>query len=261
MMQAQDLPQHLAAPLRTIASKLNVSAELHAADYIFRWLYDNPAKPDKVAVLREYLEGGAHTAQLVTDLIGQFRASATPFKMLEFASGYGRVTRHWCNVLPAADVLACDIHQQAVSFLRDLGLRASMSSSVPEDLELGETFDVVFALSFFTHMPRATWGRWLQALASRLRPSGLLIFTTHGLASLPHMGLKSLDKDGYWFGSFSEQKDLSTAEYGATATSFDFVYQHLSHCRLALRYFREAGMGYQDLFVAAPCQDAVRTAG
>jgi SAM-dependent methyltransferase len=200
--------------LQAIASSLNVSPRVHDADYIFRWILDGPVKMDALAVAREYLEGGAQTAGLIRDLIGNFRSTTAPFTMLEFASGYGRVTRHWGNAIPAASVVACDIHEQAVSFLRELGLHASVSSPVPEELGVGETFDVVFALSFFTHMPRATWGRWLQALASRLTPSGLLIFTTHGLASLPHMGVTSLDKDGYWFGSFSEQKDLSTAEYG-----------------------------------------------
>jgi SAM-dependent methyltransferase len=247
--------------LQAIASSLNVSPRVHDADYIFRWILDGPVKMDALAVAREYLEGGAQTAGLIRDLIGNFRSTTAPFTMLEFASGYGRVTRHWGNAIPAASVVACDIHEQAVSFLRELGLHASVSCPVPEELGVVETFDVVVALSFFKHMPRATRGRWLQALASRLTPSGLLIFTTHGLASLPHMGVTSLDKDGYWFGSFSEQKDLSTAEYGVTATSFDFVYRQFSHCRLALRYFREAGMGYQDLYVAAPCPGTVRTAG
>ncbi len=251
----QNFQDRQAEALRTVASSLNVSPRVHDADYIFQWLRDSPAKMDALAVAREYLDGGAQTAGLVRDLIGNFRSTTAPFTMLEFASGYGRVTRHWANAIPAAGVVACDIHEEAVFFLRELGLRASLSSSVPEELGLGETFDVVFALSFFTHMPRTTWGRWLQALASRLTPSGLLMFTTHGLASLQHMGVTSLGKDGYWFGSFSEQKDLSTDEYGVTATSFDFVYRRLSHCRLGLRYFREAGMGYQDLYIAAPCRN------
>jgi SAM-dependent methyltransferase len=255
MMQTQELPPHLAAPLRTIASGLNVSAKLHAADYIFRWLYDDPAKPDKAAVLREYLEGGAHTAKFVADLIGQFRGTAAPFTMLEFASGYGRVTRHWCNALPAADVVACDIHAEAVDFLQELGCRASLSASVPEKLALERKFDVVFALSFFTHMPRSTWGRWLSALARCTAPSGLLVFTTHGMPALKHMGVTALEPDGFWFGALSEQKDLSTQEYGATASSFNFVFRNLESCGLDLLSFREAGMGYQDLYVAAPCRN------
>jgi hypothetical protein len=97
-----------------------------------------------------------------------------------------------------------------------------------------------------------TWGRWLQALASRLAPSGLLVFTTHGAESLKHMGVRAFGEDGFWFGNFSEQKDLSTEEYGATATSFRFVLRHLSASGLDLCHFREAGMGHQDLYVATP---------
>ncbi len=252
----QNVQDRQAEALRTVASSLNVSPRIHDADYIFQWHIDSPAKQDALAIACAYLEGGAQTAGLIRDIIGNFRSTTAPFTMLEFASGYGRVTRHWCNAIPAAEVVACDIHPQAVSVLQELGLRALVSSSVPEQLALGETFDVVFALSFFTHMPRATWGRWLQALSSRVAPSGLLILTTHGLASLPHMGVTSLDEEGFWFERFSEQKDLSTSEYGVTATSFDFVYRQFSHSRLGLRYFREAGMGYQDLYVATPRPDA-----
>ena len=252
MADSSFLTPDLAGHARAIAARLHVSPDIHPSDYIFRWHHDDPNTPDKVAALRNYFEGGAHTADLVGRLLGEFRPPPCPFTMLEFASGYGRLTRHWRNAIPQGEVLACDVHEEAVQFLRQIGCRACPSSAAPEQLGVTQTFDVVFALSFFTHMPRATWGRWLAALGKRVAAGGQLIFTTHGVPSLKEMGVTQLDKDGFWFNRFSEQKDLSTEDYGVAATTFGFVYRQLITCGLDLCHFRESGMGYQDLYVATP---------
>lgn len=249
MADSSFLPPDLADHAQAIASGLGVSPAIHPADYIFRWHYDDANDTDKLAVLRNYFDGGRHTAKRIAQLLDGFLATSRPFTMLEFASGYGRVTRHWKAVIPQAEVHACDVHDDAVAFLTHLGCRACLSSAVPEELAVERRYDVVFALSFFTHMPRTTWARWLEALARRMVPGGILVFTTHGVPSLKEMGVSRLDKDGFWFHGFSEQKDLSTDAYGATATTFDFVYRQLIEYDLDLRHFHEGGMGYQDLYV------------
>lgn len=255
MTHAREFPADLRGPSQTVAQALGVAADIHPADHIFWWEYDDPSRVDKLAVAQGYLVGGAQTAEAFKALIGQYRSVDTPFTMLEFASGYGRVSRHWRNVLPSAEAVACDVHAEAVDFLHGLGLPAASSSMVPEHFGLGRQFDVIFALSFFTHMPRRTWGRWLRALANHLTPSGLFVFTTHGVPSLEQMGVRALDPDGFWFASFSEQKDLDTADYGATATSLGYVMRQMRAGGLDLRYFREAGMGHQDVYIATPRRD------
>jgi hypothetical protein len=252
MTHARPFPSDLNGPSQTFARTLNVSADVHPSDHLFRWQHDDPEWVDKLAVVHGYLTGGAEAAMALKQLIGQYRPVDVRFTMLEFASGYGRVSRHWRNVLPCADVIACDVHAEAVDFLRRLGVQAALSSTVPERFRLGRKFDVIFALSFFTHMPRRTWGRWLHALADHLTPSGLFVFTTHGLSSLKAMGVSALDPDGFWFTSFSEQKDLDAADYGATATSLGYALRQMRASGLDLRYFREAGMGHQDVYIATP---------
>ncbi len=59
------------------------------------------------------------------------------------------------------------------------GVESYLSSPVPEQLTLPSQ-DVIFAHSFFSHMPETTWARWLKALANALAPRGVLIFTTPG---------------------------------------------------------------------------------
>jgi cyclopropane fatty-acyl-phospholipid synthase-like methyltransferase len=144
--------------------------------------------------------------------------------VLEFASGYGCVTRHLVNA-PNIELWCSDIHEDAIDFLRrELGARPILSAHVPEDFKPAAAFDAVFALSFFTHMPLATWERWLARLIAVTRPGGLIIFTTHGLQSVQYVCPgTALPESGFWFTAASEQKDLPTEEYGLSVTTPDFV--------------------------------------
>jgi SAM-dependent methyltransferase len=152
--------------------------------------------------------------------------------------------------MPRIDLTCCDIHEAAVTFIRDeLGAKAVLSHRVPEQLKLGTQFDAVFALSFFSHMPDATWRRWLQALADHVRPGGVVIFTTHGAVSAGHLGVTPIE--GYWFGSGSEQEDLDAADYGTAVTTREYVDRQIADIpEIAIEIFRQGyWWGHQDLYV------------
>ncbi|MDG1462796.1 MAG: class I SAM-dependent methyltransferase, partial [Gammaproteobacteria bacterium] len=144
-------------------------------------------------------------------------------RLFEFAAGFGCVSRHLKNN-ERFDTIACDIHPKAISFLRDeLKMKTFQSAHLPEDFKPGGQHDVIFALSFFSHMPRETFGRWLKSLYDALGGPGYLIFTTHGSASLQNAGNPELSEDGFWFAANSEQDDLDGAEYGTAMSMPDFV--------------------------------------
>ena len=216
--------------------------------------------------MRDYLATGRDFALrlrgLILDQVGREDVS-----LLEFAAGYGCVTRHLRGALPQADITACDIHNAAVRFIEDqFGIDAIASISDPDKFALERKFDVVFALSFFSHMPKETWARWLEALARHTVDGGAIIFTTHGLRSMRGIPDCQLDTDGFFFFPGSEQGDLSTSEYGTTITTFDYVYRQIANIEgVSLARFHEAlWWGHQDLYIVRrgdPSLDAkVRTA-
>jgi hypothetical protein len=122
-------------------------------------------------------------------------------------------------------VVSCDIHPDAVAFLgRELGVTSLLSTHVPEEFTATREYDVVFALSFFSHLPRATWGRWLKALFGSLSAPGHLVFTTHGTRQCEALGIPAAGlTDGFWYSPQSEQASLDTSEYGSTITLPEFV--------------------------------------
>jgi SAM-dependent methyltransferase len=239
------------------AARYSVSPEIHDDDFLLQFVMQHPAFPDPEQAIRYYFSDGAESAAKLRGIIARnmpATSSQSRYSLLEFAAGYGMVTRHLRGALDGADIVSCDIHEQAVDFIRSaLQAQAVGSRHRPEDLTFATSFDVVFALSFFSHMPEASFGRWLQALFAAVREGGLLVFTTHGLASQKNFGEIVVPESGYWFMANSEQDDLDAAEYGSALTTPDYVIGEVfRRLRAPIREFRHAfWWGHQDLYVVA----------
>ena len=237
---------------KSAAQRWGVSTEIHPKDFIFHFLFEHPLLSKKNAI-EYYFNDGRQSAQtlkkLLTDVCG---FEGKPLELLEFASGYGCVTRHLKSVIPFCVPIACDIHQEAVGFIVDhFGVQAVLSTSQPEDLRIGKVFDVVFALSFFSHVPKSSFSRWLRALASLVKPQRILIFTTHGLVTKKKNLPCEFDVDGFYFAPFSEQKDLSTEEYGNSVVTPGYVLRQIFEIpALTLLYFQEGyWWKHQDVYI------------
>lgn len=232
----------------------NVNPEIHPEDFIFKFLYDNPSFRSKEEAIEYYFNDGAKSAQqLGTILTDICKYNDNNIDLLEFASGFGCVTRHIKKTIPFCNSTACDIHEKAIGFIENkLGAKAVLSKSDPRQFRLKQKYDVVFALSFFSHMPKRTFTLWLNSLAGCLKPGGHLIFTTHGFLSLKYFGEIEFDDEGFYFNADSEQKDLDVTEYGMTVTKPKFVIDRiLGDAALSLKFFQEGyWWGHQDLYVA-----------
>jgi SAM-dependent methyltransferase len=237
------------------AAPLGVRPEIHPDDFIYRFIAGTPHfTSDERGGIRYYFTDGRQSARnLLSLLTGVCKYDGSRrIRLLEFASGYGCVTRHLGGVIPFLDVTACDIHPRAMDFIRGtLGIQTALSASRPEDLSLDGTFDVVFALSFFSHMPKRTFARWLDRLASCVKPGGFFIFTAHGVESKTRLPAGEYDPEGFFFIPDSEQKDLDTAEYGLTATLPQYVLRNLlGRADGRLKFFQEAfWWKHQDVYV------------
>ncbi|MFN7153196.1 MAG: class I SAM-dependent methyltransferase [Acidovorax sp.] len=174
--------------------------------------------------LRDYLADGWRT---LSELMLLLEAVDQPLlkmpRVLEFASGHGRFTRHLVKALGPERVVVSDVVPSAVEFSRTtFGVNGFLSASVPEDVQWPGSYDLVFVLSLFSHLPRATWSRWLAVLYEAVAPGGLLVVSTHGIkaANFDHV---TLDEEGYFFAASSESTAIDEQEYGTTFTSEAFV--------------------------------------
>ena len=163
------------------ARQYGVPPEIHPEDMIWQFLLRRRNLPTPEAAVQHYFSDGSESARKLWGIVREHLpsvGSSRKASILEFASGYGMVTRHLANMPGQPRLVACDIHQEAVDFIRDrLHQPAIMSRHLPEEAIFGESFDVVFALSFFSHIPEATFTRWLAALFAAVRPGGILVFS------------------------------------------------------------------------------------
>ena len=101
--------------------------------------------------------------------------------LLDFGCGCGRVTRNWL-ALRGTDVFGSDTNEQAVEWCRRNLPFASFELNglaPPLAFETAQ-FDLVYALSVFTHLPEELQLLWMRELERVVRRGGHLILSTHG---------------------------------------------------------------------------------
>lgn len=130
---------------------------------------------------KEYLKLGRGAVDLIATIL---RHRGTPIRnvesVLDFAGGFGRVTRWLVAAFPDAHLVVADTDKRAMSASRSLfGIRAVELDRAVPPANLG-SFDLIWVGSLFTHLPEKAARETLYFLRSQLASGGLLVFTTHG---------------------------------------------------------------------------------
>jgi SAM-dependent methyltransferase len=129
-----------------------------------------------------FLESGRLAAESIQAALGRHgRPMEEVGSLLDFGCGCGRVIRRWVG-LGHTDVHGADANERAVAWCRaNLPFARVVSNGLAPPLAYGdESFDVVYALSVFTHLPEDLQLAWMRELERLLRPGGFLLVTTHG---------------------------------------------------------------------------------
>jgi SAM-dependent methyltransferase len=103
--------------------------------------------------------------------------------ILDFGCGSGRVARHWA-ALEGPEVHGCDYNQELVAWCGDSlpFLYATRNELEPPTPYVAGSFDLVYALSVFSHLSEPIGEAWIAELRRILRPGGLLVVSVLGEA-------------------------------------------------------------------------------
>jgi SAM-dependent methyltransferase len=107
--------------------------------------------------------------------------------VLDFGCGCGRVTRYFRD--HRGQIAGSDVSADAIAWCRDnlsFG-RFEVNGLAPPLAFDDESFDLVYALSVFTHLTADLQLAWRDELRRVLRPTGRLLITTHGQSYLPRL--------------------------------------------------------------------------
>jgi SAM-dependent methyltransferase len=228
-----------------------VDLTIHPDDEMLRVLCDL-AGGDRQRARSMYFDSGLALWRTLRQVVEwRFGDIGRVGKLLDFASGYGRVTRFMLRDLLPERVWVSDVAAAAVEFQRrQLGVRGFVSTALPQDLACGERFDGILVSSLFTHLPEATFVPWLRRLWELLAPGGVLAFSVHDAGLLP--AGREVPPSGLLFEPTSESCSLAVADYGSTWVSENFVRDALRAVAPAASAVRipKALANHQDLYVA-----------
>jgi len=197
---------------------MRINATIHPDDDIFHFVAREPTYT--LNPVRDYLADGWRTLSETMQVLELLdRPLMKMSSVLEFASGYGRFTRHLARALPGC-VTCADVLPGSMDFVREqFGVKAFESSFDPAAIEFPERYDLVFVLSLFTHLPVPVWGDWLRTLGAALKPGGVLLFSVHSEAlAREELGV-TLNAEGYCYLPHSESPSLDPEHYGTTLTT------------------------------------------
>jgi len=139
-----------------------ISLDIHAADERFGLFLQSQGGDVEQAVAM-YLESGRRIWATERQVLA-WRFGPPPWKLriLDFASGFGQVTRHIVADVAPENVWVADIYADGAAFQeRYLGVHGIVSTAEPERFPGDLTFDAILVSSLLTHLPEARFVSWL----------------------------------------------------------------------------------------------------
>jgi SAM-dependent methyltransferase len=233
-----------------------VSTDVAAGDEMYRFCIGQAGGWRERALVHYFRSGLSAIATIAQVLRWHAGRGGPEPRILDFASGFGRVTRFLVTMVPADRVWVADVQGAGVEFQRQhLGVHGIVSGLEPSAFDVDRTFDAILCLSLFSHLPERVFSAWLGKLWSLLSETGCLVFSTLGEAALPD-GVR-LSAEGVHYTDRSESAAVPKSHYGTTWASEDFVARRIESGCPGARWLRfpKALWHLQDLWVVSRGED------
>jgi len=201
--------------------------------------------------LTSFLEAGRANFAALTAALDE--AAVVPEDVrtvLDFGCGCGRTALWWTRRFADHRYVGLDIDTEAIGWDRDNlpGVFEAIGPHPPTRFETG-SFDVILAISVFTHLDRDLQDAWLAELRRLARPGGLVLASVHSeqvARRLPRAAGRALARDGIVFVRYNVLPKVFPAFYQTTYHARGYVESHWSRFFQILGY---VGLGDQDLVV------------
>ena len=136
-----------------------------------------------------FLEAGARAAESISQSIAQTGHAVADFDtILDFGCGCGRVLRHWRS-LDRTRICGSDYNRRLVDWCNEnLSFTDVRTNQLEPPLGYRDSeYNLVYALSVFTHLTAELQGPWMRELTRITIPGGYVVLSAHGEAYLSRL--------------------------------------------------------------------------
>ncbi len=180
---------------------------------------------------KEYKEDGEVTAQEIVEWTSKYIPA--PLKILEWGCGVGRIIRHLPNLVDKdSKIFGVDINAAMIQWnaANISNVHFQQIDYCPPTSFNNNQFDLVFALSVFTHIEIEFQSGWLAEMHRIMSDKGIFLFTTHGKKYEINLGAREKE-------TLHNQGAL-TIDYQKKGHRMMSTYNSYQHFKIAVeRYF------------------------
>ena len=209
------------------------ATEVHRNDVMFHY-HLLQCKGDLVPALYSYFAVGARFAAALAEYLDEQHHS--PARIMDFGSGYGRVSRflpfHW----PAAKISVSEVKEEAMDFQERFEFTTIRHTPDPQSFT-GPQYDLIMALSVFSHLPQDSFTNWLKVLLRHLAPAGRCIFSFNPLQA-KHYGaaFKFVANSEDLHFPYLENANLNLNDYGHAYLSRELIADQIDPSHFSLNF-------------------------
>ena len=202
-----------------------------------------------------FLQVGKILAQNIRDLCAIVERDIYSFEhVLDFGCGSGRVMRNFQDTPTSCQFYGTDIDSEQLSWGKKYlpHIRWSTNGYQPPLPFADNTFDLIYAISVFTHLDEESQHAWLRELQRITKPGAIIILTVHGeycINKLASSYQSRIHSYGFMFltGATGRLKlDKLPDFYQTTFHTQEYIHREWSAYFDVLRYLERAIYNHQD---------------
>jgi SAM-dependent methyltransferase len=200
-----------------------------------------------------YVYSGGRGAQSVRDTLEKSHIDIRSMRrVLDFGCGCGRVLRHFAPLARQTEFHGVDYNPELVYWCRRVVPFAHIERNrlEPPLVYADETFDLIYALSTFTHWTVDLQMAWIREFTRILKPGGLLMMTAHGDYYM--FALTPAQREMYHAGlPVVVHEDSSGTNLCGAFTPPDFLRNELRQELEVLHHYPRSALGnpWQDVYL------------
>lgn len=153
--------------------------------------------------------------------------------ILDFGCGCGRTLRFLAPHAGGARLYGTDIDQEAIRWCHsNLPIAHFLfNDAFPPISYQRDSFDLIYAISVFTHLDEVSQFAWLYELNRLTKPGGIVVLTTHGeahLAFVPEPIAQATRQQGFLFVASNGWKNIFPDWYQDSFHTTAYIHEQFS---------------------------------